>query len=70
MAKMGIPSDKYQEDWKSMLRQEKDLFFTNFRCGIAARRQVTLEKLQVPGRKFAKNKFFPDAASTSSLLGK
>ncbi len=27
IAKMGIPSDKYQKDWKSRLRREKGLFF-------------------------------------------
>ncbi len=40
---MGIPSDKYQEDWKLRLRREKKgLFFTNFRSATPARRQVTL----------------------------
>ncbi len=35
-AQMGIPSDKYQEDWKTRLRWEKGLFFTNFRSGTHA----------------------------------
>ncbi len=43
IAKMGIPSDKYQKDWKSRLRRERYKFFTNFRSGTPARRQVTLE---------------------------
>ncbi len=41
-AKMGIQSDKYQEDWKSRLRWETVLFFTNFWSGTPARRQVTV----------------------------
>ncbi len=39
---MGIPSDNYQENWKSRLRRETDLFFRNSRCGTPARRQVSL----------------------------
>ncbi len=40
---MGISSDKYIADWKSRLRREETKFFTNFRSGTPARRQVTLE---------------------------
>ncbi len=43
---MGIPSDKYQEDWKPRLRREKKFFFPNVRSGTPAHRQVTLEKLR------------------------
>ncbi len=44
---MGIPSDKYQEDWKP---REKGLFFTHFLSGTPARRQVTLlEKCKLGG---------------------
>ncbi len=30
IAKIGIPSDKYQKDWKSRLRRERYKFLTNF----------------------------------------
>ncbi len=50
MAKIGIPSDKYQEHWKSRLRREKVKRFTNFLSGTPARRQVTLENYVYSGQ--------------------
>ncbi len=43
IAKIGIPSDKYQKDWKLRLRRERYNFFTNFWSRTLVRRQVTLE---------------------------
>ncbi len=31
-----------QEDWKSRLRRENDLLFTNFRSGATVGRQITM----------------------------
>ncbi len=46
----GIPNDKPQKDWKSRLRGERDLFFTNIQSGTPARRQVTLENCVYSGQ--------------------
>ncbi len=43
IAKIGIPSDEYQKDWKPRLRRERYNFFTNFRSGTLVRSQVTVE---------------------------
>ncbi len=42
----------YQKDWKSRLRREKVLFFTNFRSGTPARREVTLVGIYHSGCPF------------------
>ncbi len=40
----------YQKGWKSRLRRERYTFFTNFRSGTPARRQVTLENCVYSGQ--------------------
>ncbi len=56
IAKIGIPSDKFQKDWMSRLRRERYNFFTNFRSGTPARRQVTLENCE---KKVVKKLYLP-----------